>query len=318
MSLFPELLALVFKNCECETKIAFSQVNKYMAEHSKNQVSDIYTAIADLDYYSLIYTTDLTWTMEISRGILRRSKNTRLICRYIEHTNAANVFNIVASLYIPMIDETCDLLTHDDPKIIEAILSKFTYKSGNYMRCYNRCLICSCKQGYLKNAKYLLELFSVQELSAIEHAYRDNIILYRYVGLGSCKFLVDIGNLYNYLMYSAIDIGADDIINLLLKKFDLYSNSVLFIACYRGDIRLVESITRDKKYNWDIGLCGACIQGNIDVVKHMLQMGATNTNMGIYTLLYHGHRDVATYLISVNNLALDNDLIKINSEHGKQ
>ncbi len=74
MSLFPELLALVFKNCECETKIAFSQVNKYMAEHSKNQVSDIYTAIADLDYYSLIYTTDPTWTMEISRGILRRSK----------------------------------------------------------------------------------------------------------------------------------------------------------------------------------------------------------------------------------------------------
>lgn len=318
MSLFPELLALVFKNCECETKIAFSQVNKYMAEHSKNQVSDIY------GYYSLIYTTDLTWTMGLSRGILRRSKNTRLICRYIEHTNAANVFNIVASLYIPMIDETCDLLTHDDPKIIKAILSKFTYKSGNYIRCYSRCFICSCKQGYLKNAKYLLELFSVQELSAIEHAYRDDITLFRYVRLGPRKFWVDIVNLYNYLMYLAIDIGANDIINLLLKKFDLYSNSVLFMACYRGDIRLVESITRDKKYNWNVGLCGACIQGNIDIVKHILQMGATNTDMdintdmGIYTSLYHGHRDIATYLISVNNLALDNDLIKINSEHGKR
>ncbi len=148
-----------------------------------------------------------------------------------------------------MTDETCDLLTYDDPKIIEAILSKFTYKSGNYIRCYNRCFICSCKQGYLKNAKYLLELFSVRELSAIEHNHTDDMTLFRYAKLGPRKFSVTIGNLYNYLMYLAIDIGANDIINLLLKKFDLYSNSVLFMACYRGDIQLVKSITRDKKYN---------------------------------------------------------------------
>lgn len=45
-------------------------------------------------------------------------------------------------------------------------------------------------------------------------------------------------------------------------------------------------------------------------------MGATNTDIGIYTSIYHGHRDVAMYLISVNNLTLDNDLIK--TECGKR
>ncbi len=301
MSILPEILTIIFKYCEYSTKVEFSQINQFMNRYSKYQISDIYTAIANLDYYSLIYTPDLNWITEIQAKTVYWSDNIHLICKYIRHTKYFDIRVVYR------------LINNNQLNIINEILAKHSFKSKDYCYYYHECFIAACVLGYKKSINHLLSIISVKDIHNME---TNNTDVRDLCLLGTCiyKQTNHLLNTYKCALYAAcINGNINNIVKVLLKNsVDVFGTPILFAACFKCNIDTVKMISEKYICNWDIGLYGACMGGNLKAVKYMIYKGATKIDIGIYTSVYHNHYNVASYLQLINTMPLNKQILQVN------